>query len=120
MADIVIRGMELPKTCCECDLKTYDPEKIWNDNGVERIGVWVCKRTREIIWNTQRGEECPLAPMPERHGRLGDLDTAEAILHNKAFDLANTSGEHDGVVWALRQIKALPTILEAEGGADNG
>ena len=116
----MIQGMDMPKTCCQCDLKIYDPEKRWDENGIEHIGAWVCKRTREIIWNTQRGENCPLVPLPEGHGRLGDLETAEAILHNKAFDLAGTSAEYNALNWAVRQIKALPTIVPAEGGNADG
>ena len=115
MTDILIRGMEMPKTCVQCDLKIYDPEKRWNENGIEQIGAWVCKRTGEVIWNTQRGDACPLLPLPEGHGRLGDLEIAEAILHNKAFDLAGTSGEYNALMWALRQIKAIPTIVPSEG-----
>lgn len=111
MADIVIRGMEMPKTCCQCDLKTYDPEKIWNDNGVERIGVWVCKRTREIIWNTQRGENCPIIPLPEGHGRLGDLDVLYKYIERHEFTMS--SGD------MLEVIENAETILEAEGGLRN-
>lgn len=85
MADILIRGMEMPKTCCQCELKIYDPELRWEENGIEQIGAWVCKRTREIIWNTQRGENCPLLPIPEGHGRLGDLDRLEGFLRTLAL-----------------------------------
>ena len=109
MADIVIRGMEMPKTCVQCDLKTYDPEKIWNDNGVERIGVWVCKRTREIIWNTQRGEECPLVPLPEGHGRLIDADGLKTGLF--VFDEITRNYYIN-----RKEIENAITIVPAEGG----
>ena len=115
MADIVIRGMEMPKTCVQCDLKTYDPEKIWNDNGVERIGVWVCKRTREIIWNTQRGEECPLVPLPEKHGRLIDADALESIIGGFSLNWEYGQGVSD--CWDA--LISAQTILEAEGGLRN-
>lgn len=108
MADIVIRGMEMPKTCVQCDLKIYDPEIRWDENGIEQIGAWVCKRTREIIWNTQRGEGCPLVPLPEGHGRLGDLDALQEEF--KKY--------HDGK--RLMLIDTALTIVPAEGGTDNG
>lgn len=118
MADILIRGMEMPKTCCQCDLKFYDPEKRWDENGIEQIGAWVCKRTREIIWNTQRGENCPLLPLPEGHGKIIDAD---AIWSNMTDDQA----------WAFQRglasdielfeiLEAAEAIVPAEGGTDNG
>lgn len=108
MADIVIHGMEMPKTCCQCDLKIYDPEMRWDENGIKQIGAWVCKRTREIIWNTQRGENCPIVPLPEGHGRLGDLDALQEEF--KKF--------HDGK--RLMLIDTAPTIVPSEGGKADG
>lgn len=68
------------------------------------------------LYNRETGAAFHLISLPEGHGRLGDLETAEAILHNKTFDLAGTSAEYNALNWALRQIKALPTIVPAEGG----
>lgn len=93
MADIVIRGMEIPK---EPTNITIYPDGCWCD----------------YTSNDSHGK---FVVLPEGHGRLGDLDTAESILYSKAFDLCKYFGEHDGVMWALRQIEALPIILEAEG-----
>ena len=132
MADILIRGMEMPKTCCECDLKTYDPEKVWNDNGIERIGVLVCKRTGEVIWNTQRGENCPLYPMPEGHGRAIDADAIVAAIEkqvterDKIMELCKRVGDMENyfrcskyqtaIVSFARMLNNAPTIVPAEGG----
>lgn len=123
---IYISNMEMPKTCCECDLKTYDPEKVWNDNGIERIGVWVCKRTREIIWNTQRGENCPLIPLPKGHGRLVDADALkkywqeceEKLGPENTLDLLTY---HDVLSEAvIYDLDKAPTIVPAEGGGEDG
>ncbi len=110
MADFLIRGMEMPETCCQCDLKIYDPEIRWDENGIEQIGAWVCKRTREIIWNTQRGERCPLLPLPEGHGRI--VDAAEIL------EKANNSPWFDGDVSELGLLlgSEVTTIVPAEGG----
>lgn len=121
MPDIVIRGMNMPKTCCECDLKFYDPEKRWDENGIEQIGAWVCKRTREIIWNTQRSDNCPLGPLPEGHGGMIDLYALINELHNlldkREKDAAFSGNRGPSVTWndAICSILAAPVIVPAEG-----
>lgn len=120
MADIVIHGMEMPKTCCQCDLKIYDPEKRWDENGIEQIGAWVCKRTREIIWNTQRGENCPLVPLPEGHGRLIDADAVVKTICNScdgACDVVQCdclNCKADCRCDIVKEISDAPTIIEAD------
>lgn len=125
MADILIRGMEMPKTCCQCDLKIYDPEKRWDENGIERIGAWVCKRTREIIWNTKRGDNCPLVPLPEGHGRLVDLDKLDYAFSALRFNEDGSLNHWDDRKnWCLHgsEIETIlanaQTIVPAEGGTD--
>lgn len=46
MADLVFRGMEMPKSCMDCPLV-------------------VCLNTKD---------DCPISPLPEGHGRLIDAD----------------------------------------------
>ena len=131
---IMIQGMEMPKTCCQCDLKVYDPELRWEENGIEQIGAWVCKRTRKIIWNTQRGENCPLVSLPEGHGRLGDLDKLVANFRESAEECkrladavesdplteVNNKVIYPAIIEAILRIKAAPTIVPAEGGGEDG
>lgn len=125
MADLVIRGMNMPKTCAHCDLKRYDQERIWTDNGTELLGAWVCKRTDEIIWNTQRGKNCPLFLLPERYGRLVDLDALINELYNlldkREKDAAFCGNMGPSVTWddAIDCIKAARIIIPAEGGTDD-
>lgn len=108
MADILIRGMKMPKTCYQCDLKIYDPEMRWNENGIKQIGAWVCKRTREIIWNTQRGENCPLIFIPDGHGRLVDA--------REVLEKADKASWFDGDVSELGLLlgSEVTTIVPAE------
>lgn len=122
---IYIPNMEMPKTCVQCDLKIYDPEMRWDENGIKQIGAWVCKRTRELIWNTQRGENCPLVPLPEGHGRLIDGDA----LFEKMYRLSDNEGAHkdsrvdDALILrdsACYLIEDAPTIVPAEGGGEDG
>ena len=128
---VVIQGMEMPKTCCQCDLKIYDPELRWDENGIEQIGAWICKRTREIIWNTQRGENCPLVTLPEGHGRLIDGDALQAKFdlmenalaeHGRPYSFAfKDGGEMCAEWWTVQDALARePTIVPAEGGTDDG
>lgn len=123
MADILIRGIEMPKTCVQCDLKWFEPEKIWNDNGVERIGTWTCRRTGEIIWNTKRGENCPLVPLPEGHGRLIDADAFKADCLAATKEAKPDFIRHEDWIKSCaitmsfcRDIDERPTIVPAEGG----
>lgn len=119
MADIIIKGMEMPKTCCQCDFKIYDNEIRWDENGIEQIGAWVCKRTREIIWNTRRGENCPLVPLPEGHGRLIDADAFLATIRPLCTEDAQAACTLETVKQLMvKHISSAPTIVPAEGGTE--
>ena len=65
---ILIKGMEMPTTCCHCKLMVCNPELVWDDAGVERTGTWVCLLTGELIDNTKCEEHCPLVPVPDHRG----------------------------------------------------
>jgi hypothetical protein len=68
MADLIIRGMEMPKTCEDCPCHHY-----------HSMGEYVCEATPMLYpWNLAntkgaRKEWCPLVPVPP-HGRLIDGD----------------------------------------------
>lgn len=81
MADILIRGMEMPK---EPTPLTLYPDGRWNDYTDGANGEFL--------------------PLPERHGRLGDLDALEKEL---AFDYAYA---------AAKVCHNAPTVIPAEGG----
>ena len=68
---ILIKGMEMPTTCVQCRFRCYDPYREPSD-GLGK-GTNVCWFTQEEIWNTQRGEQCPLIELPP-HGDLIDRD----------------------------------------------
>ena len=79
---------DAPKTCCQCKLVAYHAETVWNDNGRETKGAWICLKTGELIDNTKREEHCPIIPVPE-HGPLID---ARAL--SRTLFLAS-DGEYD-------------------------
>ena len=100
MADIVIHGMDVPKLCCECPLK----ESMYD------VGYICLPRKEPIKVNLYKGidDACPLVPLPEGHGRLGDLDALQEEFKKS----------HDGK--RLMLIDTAPTIVPAEGGGEDG
>lgn len=125
MADILIRGMEMPKTCSDC------PGFVWDVNAVssspilaaQNNGTMVCVFTREEIWNTKRGDLCPLVPLPEGHGRLGDLDALSKEFEHLAFLDWNQKAAPYSWAYAYSEAQAAvddsPTIVPAEKGRDD-
>ena len=92
MSDLLIRGMEMPKSCMKCKLCVS----------------YKCVLTGEIRWSdefdydSKRFENCPLVPVPTPHGRLGDLDALAAQCDDPYW-----------CVW-LSDIEAAPTIIQAD------
>ena len=103
MADILIRGMEMPRDCRECPLNvsiyTYD-------GGDETCALNAWDGYSEQPKITQH-PDCPLVPLPEGHGRLGDLD---ALMKNIG------DVPYKGAV--RRVLMSAPTIVPAEGGGE--
>ena len=106
MADILIRGMEMPKDG-HIVVRIYANGDVCEPTPCP--GVW-----RKV------GE---LSPLPEKHGRLGDLDALIAKHSVTKFDWSEAVDVSD--------IEAAPTIVPAdvtdidvgskkEGGTDNG
>ena len=113
MADILIRGMEMPKVCidngwygnCPMDrswcAQRFAPKDSTNESA------------HKDQWN-KLPSWCPLVPLPEGHGRLGDLD---ALMPD--FVKARWEFFSDGDTF-LRLLKNAPTVVPAEGGTDDG
>lgn len=106
MSDLVIRGMEMPETCCNCKLKV----------GFSACGLVTDHKDGGFFYRVHEGKSrpdwCPLLPLPEGHGRLGDLD---ALMPD--FVKARWEFFSDGDTF-LRLLKNAPTIIPAEGGTD--
>ena len=108
---ILIKGMEMPTTCCYCKMIAYNPDIVWNDGGINAIGGYCCVLTGELIDNTTREEHCPLIPVPP-HGRLIDADALDADLEWQDMH----TGEWDAVGFSIEEIENAPTIIPAEEG----
>jgi hypothetical protein len=109
MADILIRGMEMPDGCHHCRFSYLDKGET---NGGEPCSVIMCSAmeqgTNGAEYDGNRPFWCPLVPLPAGHGRLGDLDALQEEFKKT----------HDGK--RLMLIDTAPTIVPAEGGTDNG
>ena len=108
---ILIKGMEMPVTCCQCKEMVYNPEIKWEQAGKEEEGGWVCLLTGELIDNTKREEHCPLIEVPTPHGRLLDADAIFEQWYQLNFDRKISDGTL--AYWNVLLGEA-PTVIEAE------
>ena len=113
MADILIRGMEMPTNVFDCPLNSFGICNLAQDE------------THCDCIGDSRPEWCPIAPLPEGHGRLGDLDALINELHNlldkREKDAAFSGDRGPSVTWndAICSIFAAPIIVPAEGGTED-
>lgn len=97
MADLVIRGMEMPETCGLCQL-CLDDSRICNG---------YCMFFHRRVNMMERDKNCPIIPLPEGHGRLGDLD---ALAYSDEVKRKGCAYQEE--------IFRFPTIVPAEGGTE--
>lgn len=110
MADILIRGMEMPQRCKACRFCGF---------GGRRSELNVCMFTGESQpkLSQERMSKCPLVPVPP-HGRLIDADAIE-------YTYTTARGNDDGHNWRIfavgqDEVDDMPTIVPAEGGGKDG
>lgn len=123
MADILIRGMDIPKSCFECG------QWRWS-NFLQR---YVCRIAEAIghdgIFQSEnegidnRPSWCPLVLLPEGHGRLVDekwiknamITTLEALKKHPKMDKQEAH-----LIAAFDTLRVMlddaPTIVPSEGG----
>ena len=92
---ILIKGMEMPKTCDDCFLPLRYCPYAMKPNG-----------------------ECPLVPVPTPHGRLGDLDEINEKHDKLSRDFCHGyfKSTWDFVCAARKIFYDAPTIIPAEEG----
>ena len=97
---VIIKGMEMPKACGLCP---------FDDCGY-------CTRAKRYSGGSathRRASFCPLAELPEKHGRLVDADALIA----KYGDWYTEEGTEEGFIGTIEALlKDAPTVIEAEGG----
>lgn len=95
---VLIKGMDMPTTCCECRFRIYDPNVYWEDGDRKTKGAWVCLLNSELINNTKREDYCSLEAVPP-HGRLIDADELAGM-----FD-------YEGWTESAIAVEGAPTIM---------
>ena len=96
---IVIKGMEMPESCKDCQLCVGIPL------GSELV-YHKCLPLNRLASKRSRRGECPLIEVPTPHGRLIDAD---AVFKNASKTaLGNTGFVH------IKTISDAPTVIEAE------
>ena len=119
MADLVIRGMEMPAVCIDNGWYGNCPmDRSWCAQRFAPEGS-TTEDVHKEQWN-KLPSWCPLAPLPEGHGRLGDLDKLEESLRMVA---AYQTGERQqGILGCCETIRMTKAIVqndersEREGG----
>ena len=77
MADILIRGMEMPDCCEKCPFLDYEQGYCFASGKKQKDGWYDCNLyagSNYVGGNEKRHEDCPLVAMPSGHGRLVDAD----------------------------------------------
>ena len=98
---VYIKGMEMPKNCEECAIKSWDTED------------YVCPFSGVSTLCISRQADCPLVLVPD-HGRLIDAD--ELMKHKgNCYD----AGGHLLYAVGTGSIMCAPTIIPAEENNNN-
>lgn len=75
---VVIKGMQMPKTCCECEWHEY--------YGSDYDWCHACRMTGSMpieysVAELGRANDCPLVELPEHHGRLIDENEVRTVMN---------------------------------------
>ena len=110
MADILIRGMEMPKSDDDYVIFT-----VYGDGGVVYGPI-----NRPHVRYKHRA-----VPLQEGHGRLIDGDALRKAMYHEAFETDSPMQKWESGCWIRykmleRNLENAPTIVPAEGGSDNG
>ena len=100
---VLIKGMEMPKTCKECDIED------------EYYFCPVSNRDTDEVRTTGRHKDCPLVEVAEPHGDLIDRDE----VRNTVFHHLSIKGEGNLLLAeksVFGNIIKAKTVIEAEGG----
>lgn len=110
MADLVIRGMEMPEYCYECPCH----------NGESGY----CQAYKSGYLNSiERPAKCPLVPLTEGHGRLIDAEELRKAMYHEAFETDSHMQKWESGCWIRyrmfeRNLETVSTIVPADV-ADN-
>lgn len=106
---ILIKGMEMPKSCYDCDLAFQDQDS-------EHNVYWTCAALHKSAEMYERRTDCPLIEIPP-HGRLIDADKLIRNFQAMADDEWNKNCGatcSTGFLEAINMTEDAPTVIEAE------
>ena len=112
---VLIKGMEMPKCCRECDAEGHYDNSYGDEYGFFCPFGYKAytSETREL----KRLDNCPLVPVPP-HGRLGDLDELERDFREDAKGPWNMRAMPMNWADAFEEVADIvadaPAIIEAE------
>ena len=102
---VLVKGMEMPKTCNDCPLLDWDLSYI-------KCGVVNRKfEVDEEHFRESRVYDCPLIEIPP-HGDLVDINRLKVDVINQEYS-DNASAD---LIKVFRLINTAPTIIPADGG----
>lgn len=105
MADILLRGFEMPTDA----------------------SLWLLIRPDGTVYKIKENDKLGIpkggaaVPLPEGHGRLGDLDALEVKFREEALEhtlIGDLNRMTLGVGEVIDRIRMADTIVPAEGGTD--
>ncbi len=108
---VLVRGMDLPKSCGVCHLRKSNENRVW----CSVVGEYICFDTEF----EGRKANCPLVEIPP-HGRLIDADAFDERVRvaGGMSEEELTEDFKDGVQTVLYMLSKQPTIIEAEGSGE--
>ena len=108
---VIVKGMEMPQNCNECDLSRRRHSSMGDIIDCKRIGTVGSAFNDPYMILIVRHPNCPLAKIKEPHGRLGDLDKLNIhdISPVDGFCVMGVTEE---------DIELADTVIEAEGETD--
>ena len=107
MPDILIRGMEMPHNCFQCQLSVLKGERLF------------CEVTKEEVLRKKLAPECPLHELPP-HGDLISRDEAVSVLQNiGSRDYRREKGTICDAIKMISHSQYVPTIVPASEEVTN-
>ena len=105
---VLVKGMKMPENCRKC------PFLIEEDIDFEICRQCGAGKSGYIYEKDIDGfpSDCPLVALPDKHGRLGDLDELIHELNNNHYPGAPYVDA--GISIAIGKVCEAPTIVEAK------
>ena len=104
---VIIKDMYIPGRCKDCRFANY-----------VNLCVYICMANSKIIEDVEHSpDDCPLVELPEKHGRLIDVDELIEFIENRynvTWKDDYEGGIKDACTDILEKISDIPIVIEAE------